>query len=76
MIYIKIFVEIYSWRYKKLVYKTYRIIDLEKFPISRVINLLNPDVQQFYNISEILQSVYIVPKDIESYTSNVHNYIN
>lgn len=71
-----IFVEIYSWRYKKLVYTTYRIINLEKFPISRVINLLNLGDQQFYNISEALQSVYIMPKDIKSYTSNVHNYIN
>ncbi len=53
MMYTRTFVEIYNWHSKGLVYKTYRMIKLEKYPISRTENLLNLGGQQFYKISKV-----------------------
>lgn len=41
IMYTKVFIKIYNWRPKKLVYKTYDIVKLEKYPILRVENFLN-----------------------------------
>ena len=41
--YTKIFIEIYNWRSRKLVYKTHAMIKLEKYPISRAENSFNLD---------------------------------
>lgn len=41
IIYTKVFFEIYNWCNYGLVYKIYRIVELEKYPILRVKNLLN-----------------------------------
>lgn len=40
-IYIKAFIEIYNWQNKKLVYKIYRIVKLEKYLILNAENPLN-----------------------------------
>ncbi len=76
MIYTKAFVEIYNWRYRKLVYKTHEIVELEKYLISKAENGLNLGGNQFYKISEVLYSAHIVLGDIESNTSYLNNYIN
>ncbi len=76
VIYTGAFVEIYNWRYRRLVHETHGIVELEKYPISRVENLLNPGNQKFYKISKVLQSTYIVLRNIESNTSYLNNYID
>ena len=52
------------------------MIELEKYLILRIANLLNLDSQQFYKISEVLQSNHVVPKDTETKTSYCNNYID
>ncbi len=74
--YTGVFIEIHNWRSKELVYKTHGIVELEKYLISKAENPLNLDGQQFYKIFELLQSPYIVPRDIENNTFYHHNYIN
>lgn len=76
VIYTETFVEIYNWHSKELVYKTYEIVKLEKYLISRPENSLNLDDQQFYKISQVLQNAYIVTRDIEDNTFYLNNYIN
>ena len=68
--------KINNWRYRRLVHKTYGIIELEKYPILRAQNLLNLGRQQFYKISKVLQSAQIVPKNIEDKTSYLNHYID
>ena len=54
VMYIEAFIEFYNWRSRGLVHKTYKMVELEKYPISRVENLLNLGDQRFYKISEVL----------------------
>ena len=53
MIYTGVFIEIYNWHYRKLVYVTYRIVKFEKYSILKVENLLNLGSQRFYKIFEV-----------------------
>lgn len=76
VIYIETFVEIYNWYSRRLVHKIHGMVKLEKYPISRIENPWNLRDQQFYKISEVLQNAYVVPKNIESNTFYLNNYIN
>ena len=74
--YTKAFVEIYNWCSKRLVHKIHGMIKLEKYLISRAENPLNLGDQQFYKISEVLQSAYVVPRDTKGNNFYLNNYIN
>ena len=74
--YIRAFVEIYNWCSRRRVCKTHGIVELEKYIISQAEILLNLGSQQFYKIFEFLQSVYVVPRDIEDDSFYLDNYIN
>ena len=74
--YTKAFLEIYNWYFRGLVYKTYGIVKLEYYLISKVENPLNLSSQQFYKIFEVLQSAHIVLRDIEDNIFYLNNYIN
>ncbi len=76
VMYIRVFVEIYNWCYRRLVYKTYGMVELEKYPISRAENPLNLGSQQFYKISKVLQLAYVVPRDTVGNTFYLNNYID
>lgn len=52
------------------------MVQLEKYPISKVEKLLNLDDQRFYKISEILQSNYVVIRDTKSNTFYFKNYFD
>lgn len=56
--------------------KSIRLMKFEKYLISRIENLSNLGTYQFYKISEVLQSAYIVPRDTKSNTFYVSNYID
>ena len=70
------FVEIYNCRFRGLVHKTHGMVKLEKYPISRAKKPLNLGGQQFYKISEVSQSAYIVPKDTKGNTFYLNIYID
>lgn len=74
--YIKIFVKIYNWPNKKLVYKTYRIDKLKKYPILKVENSLNIDHENFYRKTKLLQSTYVMLKDTKRNIFYFGKYIN
>lgn len=76
MTYTKIFIKIYNQQNKKLVYKTYKIDKLEKYPILKLENLLNVNNIQFYKIFKLLQSVYVMLKDTKSNIFDFNKYIN
>ncbi len=76
MIYTGAYVEIYNWRSRGLVHETYGMVELEKYQISRAKNPLNLGVQRFYKISEFLQNVHVVPRDIEGNTFYLNNDID
>lgn len=76
MIYIKIFIKIYNWHFRKLVHKTHEIVKLEKYLISRAKNFLNPSSQQFYKIFKVLQSTNIILRNIKSNIFYLNNYID
>ena len=50
------------------------MVKLEKYLISKVKNFLNLSNQQFYKIFKVLQSIYVMPKDVESNTFYFNNY--
>ena len=76
VMYIGAFVEIYNWRNRRLVHETHGMVEFKKYPISRAKNLLNLGSQRFYKTFEILQSAYVVLRDIESITFYLNNYID
>lgn len=43
VMYTGVFVEVYNWRNRRLVYETHGMVELEKYPISRTENSLNLD---------------------------------
>ena len=76
MIYTGVFVEIYNWHSRRLVHKTHGMVKLEKYPISRIRNLLNLGGLRFYKISQVLQIAHVVPKNTEGKTFYLTNYID
>ena len=52
------------------------MVKFEKYPISRVENPLNLGGQQFYIISEVLQSAHIIPWDTKSNIFYLNNDID
>lgn len=76
VMYIRVFVEIYNQRYRKLVYETHGMVEFEKYPISRVESPLNLGGQQLYKISKVLPIAHVMLRDTETNTSYLNNYIN
>ena len=76
VMYTQALIEIYNWRYKRLVHETHGIVELEKYSISKAKNLLNLGSQQFYKISEVLQSAHVVSRNTKNNTFYLNNYIN
>ena len=76
VMYTRAFVEIQNWRSRELVHETYGIVELEKYLILRAEKSLNLGGQQFYKISEVLQSAYVLLRDIEGNTFYLNNYID
>ena len=74
--YIGAFVEIYNWRFRKLVHKTHGMVKLEKYLILRVKTPLNLGGQQFYKISKVLQNAHIILKDTKGNIFYLNNYID
>ena len=52
------------------------MIDLEKSPISSIRNPLNLGDQQFYKISKVLQTAYMIARNTDNNTFYLNNCIN
>ena len=74
--YTRALVEVYNWHSRNLVYKIHEIIKLEKYLISKAGNPLNLGGQQFYKISKVLQSAYIISRNTKNNTFYLNNYID
>ena len=74
--YTRAFVEIYNRRSRGLVHEIYKIVELEKYLISRAKNSLNFNSQRFYRKSEVLQSAHVILRDTEGNTFYLNNYID
>ena len=57
------FVEFYKWRNCRQVYEIYGIVELEMWYISIIENLHNLSAYRNIEVSSVLRSVYVVPRD-------------
>ncbi len=76
IIYIGAFVELYNWRNRREVHEIYGIIELEKIHTSTAEHSRNLDTYRIVEISSILCSAYVVPRDQEMIVFYINNYID
>ena len=70
------FVKLYDWRNHGQVHKIYKMVELEKWFTSMAKNLYNFSAYCIVEISSILRSAYVIPRDQEKITFYVNNYMN
>ncbi len=74
--YIGAFVELYNWRNHEQVHEIYGMIQLEKMCASIAKNPHNLGVHQIIEISSVLYSAHVVPRDQDKVVFYVNNYID
>lgn len=74
VIYIKAFVELYSWRSRGQVGEIYRIIEFEEMYTSTVENLPNNRAYQLIKILLVLRSIYMILKNQRRVVFCINNY--
>ncbi len=63
VIYTSAFVKLFNWRNGRQVYKIYGMIELKKMCTSIAENLRNLSAHRIIEISLVLRSIYMVPKN-------------
>ncbi len=76
IIYIGAFVELYNWRNRGQVHEIHGIVELEKMRTSMAKHPRNLGAHCIAEISLILRSVHVVPRDQERIVFYVNNYID
>ena len=74
--YTGVFVELYKWKNCSQVYEIYRIIELEKMRTWTAKNSQNLGAHRIIEISSVLCSVHLVPKNQDKFVFYVNNYID
>ena len=74
--YIGVYVKLYNKKNNGQVYEIHGIVELKKMYASIAKYLYNFGAHYIVEISSILCSIYVVPKDQEKIVFNVNNYIN
>ncbi len=74
--YIGAFVELYNWKNRGQVHEIYGMIKLEKMCASIAENLRNFGAHQIIEISSVLYSAHVVPRDQDKVVFYVNNYID
>ena len=76
VIYTRVFVDLYNWKNSGQVYEIHGMIELEKMRALTVENLRNLDAHWIIEISSVLYSTHLVPKDQDKFVFYINNYIN
>ncbi len=74
--YIGAFVKLYNWRNRRQVYEIHRMVELEKMRTSTAKYLHNLGAHCIIEISSILYSAHVVPKDQEKIMFYINNSID
>ncbi len=74
--YTGVLVELYNWKNRGHVYEIHRIIELKKIRASIAENPCNLSTHQIIEISLVLHSAHVVPKDQDKILFYVNNYID
>ena len=70
------FVELYNWRNGGQVHEIHRMIELEKMRASTAENPRNLGAHRIIEISSVLRSAHVVPRDQNKFVFYVNNYID
>ena len=74
--YIGAFVELYNWRNRGQVHEIHGMVELEKMRASTAEHPRNLGAHRIIEISSILRSAHVVPRDQERIVFYVNNYID
>ena len=74
--YTRAFVELYNWKNHGQVHEIHKMIKLEKMRALTVENLCNLGIHQMIEISLILHSVHVIPRDQNKFVFYINNYID
>ncbi len=74
--YIEVFVKLYNWRNDGQVHEIYGMVELEKMRTSTAEHLRNLGAHYIVEISSILCSTHVVPRDQERIVFYINNYID
>ena len=74
--YTRAFIELYNWRNSGQVHEIFGMIEVEKMHTLTAENSRNLSAHQMIEISSILHSAYMVPKDQNKFVFYVNNYID
>ena len=76
VIYTGAFIKLYNWRNCGQVHEIYEMIKLDKICVSTIENPYNLSAYQMIEISSILRSAHVVPRDQDKFVFYINNYIN
>ena len=76
VIYTGAFVELYNWKNRGQVHKIYGMIELEKMHALTAENPRNLNAHRIIEISSVLRSAHMVPRDQDKFVFYVNNYID
>ena len=71
-----VFVEVYNWKNHGQVHEIYAIIELVKMHASTAENFRNFGAHRMIEISSVLRSAHVIPKDQDKFVFYVNNYID
>ena len=74
--YTRAFVELYNWRNGRQVYEIHRMIELKKICSLTVKNPHDLGAHQIIEISSVLHSAHVIPKNQDKFVFYVNSYIN
>ena len=74
--YTRAFVELYNWKNRGQVHKIHGMFELEKMRALTAENSRNLGAHRIIEISSVLQSAHIVPRDQDKFVFYVNNYID
>ena len=70
------FVELYKWKNFGQVHKIHGMVELDKWHVSMAENPRNLDAHRIIEVSSVLHSAHVVPRDQDKMVFYVNNYID
>ena len=74
--YIEAFVKFYNWRNRRQVHEIHGMIELERIRALTIENPRNLGTHWMVEISSVLHSAYLLPRNQDRFVFYVNNYIN
>ena len=74
--YIRSFIELYHWKNHGQVHEIYGTIEIEEMYTLTTKNLRNLGAHRIIEISSVLQSAHMIPRNLDMFVFYVNNYID